>query len=61
MDKLANELRPGESLGDCLQRQMAELGTNNYWEAVALERDRREAAIHQQQFWRGVFGFQPSI
>jgi hypothetical protein len=44
-----------ESIGDCLQRQMRELGTNDYWEAVFLYAKRE--AERNQSLSRAVLGF----
>lgn len=54
---LSNEARPGETMGETLQRQMRELGAASYWEAVALEERRQRVNESERAFWGGVFGF----
>ena len=55
-DPHANEVRPGETQADVLRRQMQELGTTNYWEAVHLTAERAAANERERSFWGGVFG-----
>lgn len=48
-------------MADTLKRQMGEIGSTDYWEAVHLYAERQEANRLSTQFWNRMFGGTPFL